>query len=332
MLSLCRAFTLSAFAMSAVSAQLLPRRGTVRTDTVRSQALGVVKQVVTYLPPSYGDSAARDQRYPVAVYLHGAWGSERDWTVQGRMAETLDSLIAIGLPELIVVMPDGDDGWWTTWHSLNDVAACRRTARKEDADTYCVPWPKYDDYVAVDVVRFADSTFRTIGTRASRGIAGLSMGGYGAISIAARYPDRFAAAASHSGVLRPALLTDSTLRTPDGGYVTRDARTPEEIRRAAAGLWTIMEPAFGRDSVSWITRDPARLIAHRVREGVSLPLFFADVGTGDYLLAQSRGFRDALRELGVPLVYAEWPGLHDWPYWRTHLPESVRFLTSHLVR
>jgi enterochelin esterase-like enzyme len=162
------------------------RRGTVRIDTIWSQALGITKQVVVYLPPSYTSAAHASRRYPVAVYLHGSFGSETDWTAQGRMAQTMDSLVLAGMNEMIVVMPDGDDGWWSTWHGLNDVAACRRTPRNENADAYCVPWPKYDDYVVYDVLRHADSHYRTVPARHARAIAGLSMGGYGAISIAAQ--------------------------------------------------------------------------------------------------------------------------------------------------
>ena len=132
------ALALGAHAAQAQSGSTI-RRGTVRTDSIRSQALGVTKKLVVYLPPSYDAGASDARRYPVAIYLHGAWGSENDWTVLGKLAETMDSLVATGMREMIVVMPDGDDGWWTTWHSLNDVAACRRTPRQENADTYCVP-------------------------------------------------------------------------------------------------------------------------------------------------------------------------------------------------
>ncbi len=307
------------------------RRGTVRTDTIWSQALGVKKQLVVYLPPSYADTVAPRRQYPVAVYLHGAWGAETDWTVQGHLDATMDSLVATGMPEMIVVMPDGDDGWWTTWHALNDIAACRRTPRQENADAYCVPWPKYDDYVVHDVLAHTDSLYRTIPRRESRGIAGLSMGGYGAISIAARSPQTFSVAASHSGVLRPALLVDSTAIATGGAMTVRDARTRAELRAVSGGRWSIIEPAFGSDSVSWISRDPTHLIELMLRRGDVVPSLFVDVGTEDGLLAENRSFRDNMAALQVPLLYAEWPGRHDWPYWRAHLPESLRFIAERLV-
>ena len=85
--------------------------------------LGTSKHARVYLPPSY-DAATR--HYPVVYYLHGATGRETDWTVNGRLAETMDSLVAIGMPEMIVVMPDGDDGWYTTWNALGNFSECTR--------------------------------------------------------------------------------------------------------------------------------------------------------------------------------------------------------------
>ncbi len=303
-------------------------RGILRTDTIWSQALGIRKQLVVYLPPSYGLPESATRRYPLAVYLHGAFGSEMDWTVQGRMVQAMDSLVARGMREMIVVMPDGDDGWWTTWHGLNDVAACRRTPRNENADNYCVPWPKYDDYVVHDVLAYTDSLYRTVPQRASRAIAGLSMGGYGAISIAARNPSTFAAAVSHSGVLRPALMADSSTLGSTGAVTMRDARSREELRAASGGRWDRIVPAFGTDSVSWMSRDPSRLIERALRRGDGLPALFVDVGTEDYLLPMSRSFRDNMAALRVPLQYTESSGRHDWAYWRAHLPESLQFIAD----
>ena len=314
-----------------VQAQTAPRHGIVRTDTIWSQALGITKQLVVYLPPSYGDSGKADRRYPLAVYLHGAWGSETDWTAQGHLATTMDSLVAAGMQEMIVAMPDGDDGWWTTWHGLNDVAACRRTARTENADTYCVPWPKYDDYVVHDVIAHTDSAYRTMAQRESRGIAGLSMGGYGAITIAARNPGTFSVAASHSGVLRPALMVDSSTVATTGVPTLRDAHTTEELRAVSGPRAAIIAPAFGMDSVSWMSRDPSLLIERMIRQGDVVPSLFVDVGTEDGLMTMNRSFRDRMRELHVPLLYAEWSGKHDWAYWRAHLPESLQFIAERLA-
>jgi hypothetical protein len=66
-------------------------------------------------------------------------------------------LTATGKPEAIVVMPDGDDSWYTTWNGLIDAAVCRSdTTRREPAASYCVPWPHYDDYIAHDIIAHVD--------------------------------------------------------------------------------------------------------------------------------------------------------------------------------
>lgn len=310
--------------------------GTVRTDTMWAQSLGIRKSLVVYLPPSYSSSPTR--RYPVLVYLHGLTGNERNWIEQGRLAATLDSLAAAGKPEAIVVMPDGDDGWYTTWNQLIDASACRAdTVRKERAESYCVPWPHYDDYIARDVVGYVDSHYRTLGSPESRGIAGLSMGGYGAIALALSYPDVFTAAASHSGVVSPTLLGPNPFVPPG-----RFALDSSGFRISSGSLFKSMSPAFGRDSIGWYARDPARIAARlqaanrdRMQDmGVAAPRFphlMLDCGRDDPYIDQNRALHQKLQRLGVQHRYAEWPGKHDWNYWRAHSAESAMFLLEHIA-
>lgn len=298
-------------------------QGVVRPDTLFSHALGVPKRFLVYLPPSYGGAPTR--RYPVAYYLHGAWGAEDNWITAGHIDRTMDSLIAGGLPEMIVVLPDGDDGWYTTWNALNNTATCRAdTVRREPASTYCVTWPKYDEYIARELVPHVDSAYRTLAQREHRGIAGLSMGGYGAVTLALRYPDLFAAAASHSGVLSPRYAGPEPYAPP-----TRYAATVDTIRRRyPPALWALMPPVFGRDTIGWRARDPAvyarRLVASRARA----PALFVDVGRDDPFLEQNRAFRADLAALGISMKYAEWPGRHDWAYWRLHAVESLAWMAE----
>jgi enterochelin esterase-like enzyme len=298
----------------------------VLVDTLRSQSLGVRKQLVVYLPPSYAAHPAR--RYPVAYYLHGAWGDEWDWARKGRLPQVMDSLVAAGGPEMIVVMPDGDDGWYTTWNTLPSLDACRRdTTRRERAESYCVPWTRYDDYVARDLVAHVDSTYRTMAAREHRAVAGLSMGGYGAVTLALAYPEVWSAAASHSGVLSPAFVGPRPF--PRRGAVrVRYARSAAELDRSWGGLWRLMEPAFGRDTAAWWARDPARRAARLLRERPALmPALFVDVGRGDDLVIDhNRAAHHALTRLGVAHDYREWPGGHDWQYWQAHVGESLQWI------
>lgn len=301
------------------------RPSPLATHSFWSQALGIRKRFVAWLPPSYEHEPAR--RYPVAYYLHGIFGSETDWTRHGNLAATLDSLVAVGMSEMIVVMPDGDDGFYTTWNWLGDYAGCRRTRPPdaEPADTYCVPWPHYDDYIARDLVAHVDRTFRTLAERRHRGIAGLSMGGYGAVTLALSYPDVFSAAASHSGLLAPQ-------RHRRGAIAARPVFDADSLEVAyGRHLWPYLRAAFGRDSAGWFSRDPLRKAEHLVRTRPALmPALYADCGTEDFLLAQNRFFRDGLRALGIALAYTEYPGAHTWQYWSGHAAHSARWLAQQL--
>jgi len=281
---------------------------------------------MVWLPPSYATQPQK--RYPVAYYLHGAQGNETNWLNQGRLAATLDSLVASGAPEMIVVMPDGDDGFYATWNFLGDWPGCRRNRppNAEPADSYCVPWPHYDEYIARDLVAFVDGRYRTMADRRHRGIAGLSMGGYGAIALALSYPDVFASAASHSGVLSP---------SRGGGRTTvpRERFDLDSLRASyAPWLWSIHAPVFGRDSVGWAAREPARLAARlQSRRPELMPALFVDCGKEDFLLTQNREFRDALQASGGQLVYVEHAGAHTWDYWRTHAAESAAWLSARMA-
>jgi S-formylglutathione hydrolase FrmB len=300
--------------------------GHVVADSFWSQALGIRKRFVVYLPPSYNADAGR--RYPVAYYLHGMWGDEWNWVRAGAIDSTLDSLEAAGLPEMILVMPDGDDGWYTTWNNLGNNAECRRSKPPREAETvdsYCVPWPKYDDYIARDLVARIDSVYRTVPSRSARAIAGLSMGGYGAISLALAYPDVFSAAASHSGVVSPLYMGPHPYAAPP-----RYASTEAELRANADNLWFAQVLAFGRDTTGWWPRDPGRRAARYGMDRSRMPALMLDVGVSDKYVDQSRDLHATLERLGVEHSYAEWPGAHDWGYWRLHASESLRWIGSRI--
>ncbi len=306
------------------SAQRPPRSDAVHTDTLWAQSLGVRKSLTVYLPPSYRTSTNR--RYPVLVYLHGLTGNERNWVDSGWLDRTLDSLAGAGRGEAIVVMPDGDDGWYTTWNLLSASPPCGSdTTRRESAATYCVPWTHYDDYIARDIVSHVDARYRTLANGRNRGIAGLSMGGYGAMTLAFAYPEVFAAAASHSGVLSPRLLGPKPFLPP-----AKYARDSVELKRSADWLWPWLTAPFGRDTIGWTARDPGRLAARAQRRfqngGAPLPALYIDCGAQDGFVDQNRDFRATLNRLGVSNQYTEWPGKHDWSYWRAHAVESLDFL------
>jgi S-formylglutathione hydrolase FrmB len=300
------------------------RTGTVHEDVFVSQALGVRKYVAVYLPPSYARDATR--RFPVAYYLHGLSGSETDWLSRAAIDVVADSLFAAGTPEVIVVLPDGDDGWYTNWVDPVPYRACADTTRTESANRYCVQQPNYDDYIARDVVSFIDSHYRTMADRAHRGIGGLSMGGYGAMILSLRHPDVFGAAASHSGVVSAMYSGPKPFAAP-----ARYASTVDELRATATAFWNRYTRFYGSDLERWRAGDPARVAERLKQANQAVPKLFIDCGREDGLVDQNRAFDWELTRLGIAHSYAEWPGAHTWRYWSAHVPESMSWMARQIA-
>jgi len=321
-------FARSYAALAGAALLLAPPRGTVRVERFFAPALGVEKHYVIYLPPSYPSSPGR--RYPVAYYLHGFSGDESDWVSLGSIDVVADSLIAGGTPEMILVMPDGDDGWYTNWEEPPEPydACLVDTLVNRAAPALCVVQAHYEDYIVRDLVRHVDSTYRTVADRRHRGIAGLSMGGFGAATIALEHPDVFSAAASHSGVLSPLYAGPHPFAAPPRYHTSIDS-----VAAGWKGMWAAIAPAFGRTLASWTARDPAQLVRRLAAAGGPMPALFLDVGTHDGLVDQARAFHSELAALGISSTYAEWPGgKHDWKYWHAHAGESMRWLAERIAR
>ena len=172
-----RTVGLAAVLAGIVAAPVVGREGpelpTVEVRTFKSASLGQDRQYSILLPVGY--SAAAPRRYPVLYLLHGKSGDHTDWSKRAPLRE------AVGSTPLIVVMPDGDDGWYLDW-----------------ADGV----HGYEGQIVRDLIPHVDATYRTLAAREGRAVAGLSMGGYGAFVLALRHPDLFVSAASQSGAVR----------------------------------------------------------------------------------------------------------------------------------
>lgn len=162
--------------------------GTIVQDSFTSPALGgATKQFLVYLPPSYFTALGKTRRYPALYLLHGSPGGARDWLSAGKADQSANSLIAARkMAEVILILPDGNGrlGQTSEWGNSFD--------QKQLIETY----------VAVDLVKYIDRTYRTIAAPEYRGIGGLSMGGFGAMNIAAHHPDVFGFVISLGGYYR----------------------------------------------------------------------------------------------------------------------------------
>jgi S-formylglutathione hydrolase FrmB len=299
----------------------------VATEHFHSDALGVDKDVVIYLPRGYDAQPAR--RWPVFYYLHGLGGNETNWVNSGKLDAAADEL---GLAA-IVVMPDGDDDFYVDAPSPIDYDRCMADGAglfmpaQQPHDKTCVRARNYETYLAKDLVGWVDAHYRTIARRDGRAIAGLSMGGFGAMALALRHPDEFAAAASHSGAI--ALLYRGPHPFAPG---KAELYTDASSGGAAVGpIVTWIRGLFGPDLARWKAHDVVEL-ATKLPPG-KVALYF-DCGTEDDFALQDnlQYVHEALTAGHVPHEFFLGPGKHDFAFWAARVPTSLAFLRDHTAR
>ena len=253
----------------------------LREETFHSPALSRTLKYRVLLPQGYDTS---QRRYPVLYLLHGLTGDYTDWTTRTNIAEYTRTL------PLIVVMPDGGNAWYT---NAADGSANFETSLADDL-------PK-------DVV----AKYRTVNSRYGRAIAGLSMGGYGALKLALRRPGAFAVAGSFSGAFG----------------VTVEGRYDRMIEATkATPLATIFGPP-GSDTRK--QNDVLALAAALKAPGA--PYLYIDCGTSDTLVGENREVVAALHKSGVAYEYHEVAGGHSWDYWDRRVREFLDVLMKKLA-
>ena len=157
-------------------------QGRILVDTIRSNAIAgnligdtPNREVFVYTPPNYDRTPNR--RFPVLYLLHGFTSHPREWldgTYQGLdLQKTMDSLWRVDAGEFLVVMPSAGNAMGGTFY-VNSAA-----------------FGKWENFVADELVRFIDARYRTRPDRVSRGLAGQSMGGFGALYLAQKHANVF---------------------------------------------------------------------------------------------------------------------------------------------
>ncbi len=298
-------------------------KGRVETVTWHSNALGVDKHVVVYLPAGYDADPAK--RFPVFYYLNGLGGDETNWVERGHIDAAADALHLAA----ILVMPDGDNNFYVDSALPEDHAACMKDGAGMFIPTQprqwtCVKASKYETYIVDDLVKWTDATYRSIADRKSRAIAGLSMGGFGALELAMRHPDEFAATASHSGV-------DALLYAGPHPYVAGQAQLTEDVAnwgRAVGPMGDWIRGLFGPDIAFWRDHDPASLLGKLVPGQLAI---YLDCGTeDDFLLNDGASYvHDLLLARKIDHAFYLGPGRHSFDFWSQRVGESLAFLRDH---
>ncbi|MEY8847483.1 alpha/beta hydrolase [Psychroserpens sp. XS_ASV72] len=246
-----------------------------------------------YLPENYNSS---EQTYPVLYLLHGFLGNETDWIRIGDLQTTVDKLITSeDIVPMVVIMPDGDD---------------RLYMNKEDGS-----YP-YEDMFITEFIPLIESKYRIKKNKKQRAICGLSMGGSGALRLAFKHHDIFGVSVAFSAGIS----------------------TEEEIANEASETF---EPYFGRISPSVIGKkgkdrlnstiedyDVLHWVKHTNANILKSIQIYFDCGDDDFVTVGNAQLHILLTQKGIPHEYRVKDGSHDWNYWKTALPDGIRFISK----
>jgi S-formylglutathione hydrolase len=201
-----------------------------------------------------------------------------------------------------------------------------------DANFYVDPPGKlgYETYIVRDLVTWIDRRYKTIATREGRAIAGMSMGGYGALALAMRHTETFSAVASHSGIA--ALLYKGPYP-----YDKERVELYTDVRDLSGWYGKLgthgdrLRDLFGTELARWRDYDPVAL-ADKLRPG-RLAIYL-DCGSEDafHLDAGMQLLHDRLLARGIDHAYYYGPGGHDIAFWKERLPRSLEFLRAHVAK
>jgi len=219
-------------------------------------------------------------KFQVLYLLHGAYGDYSDWMRLTSIEKYAQD------HKLAVVMPSASNSFYQNMYRGSD----------------------YMTYILEELPAFVQSIFPVSTRRENTFIAGLSMGGYGAVKMALQKPEQYAACASLSG----AVDFMGIMKAAQSGEIQGPFRWdcifehPDEVQGSEADLFA--------------------LAAKRMKEGARLPRIFQSCGTEDFIYQQNVHARQEFEKLGLDLTYEEHPGIHDWNYWDTHIQRVLDWL------
>ena len=269
---------------------ILVAQGRVDTIAVYSPSMKKTLKAAISFPSGYENG---ESRYPVVYLLHGGSGAFSDWH-QKVTENGIVNQMAEEHKVLIVTPGVGPASYYYDSPLLDSV--------------------RYETYMIQELIPFIDKNYRTLAQKESRAITGLSMGGHGAITLAAKHPTLFIAAGSMSGVMN----IDTDLWKVGEDF--RSLRKKGQIEML--GAINYQGPLFNPYTA-------VGLVDQLKNQKVSLII---DCGVDDFLIETNRQMHSLLMEKKVAHEYIERPGAHTWNYWTEALPVQFFFLSKYLKR
>jgi len=256
--------------------QTTANAASVDTINIYSKVMHINKKAVIILPESYKN---KNNRFPVVYLLHGYSGNYSDWIKKvPELKNYVDEF------QIIIVCPDGNYNSWYVDSPIDSTI-------------------KYNTYIATEVPDFIDSAYSTIASRNFRAIAGLSMGGHGALSIAWKHANFFGAAGSMSGV--------EDLVPWKNKYELKNV----------LGDTISNENLFDHSVINIVKTLPAQI-----------PAIIFDCGDNDPFIQSNRQLHEELLNLKVPHDYIERNGTHNWDYWSNAISYQLMFFHKYFLQ
>lgn len=269
------------------------------------------RDVIVFLPPSY--AAGKTRRYPVLYALHGYSIGAEQWAHEIHVPQTIEGAFAQGAGETVVLLPDS------------------KTVHNGSMYSSSVTTGDFEQFIARDLVTYIDAHYRTIAKRSSRGLAGHSMGGYGATRIGMKHPDVFGSvyimspcclAARAAGPVDPATEKElAAVKT-----AADSAKLPFRLRAqlASAAAWSpnpknpplyldlpVKDGAVQQDVLAkWAANAPLAFIDQYIGNLRQYRAIAIDVGDQDGLRAGAAKLHEILDDYGIPNTFELYKGTH----------------------
>ncbi len=266
---------------------LLHAQGRAECSVVKSQILARSVRYCAFLPPGFDQD--KTKHYPVLYYLHGLGDNEQSLLNLGGwdVVSELRSKGKVG--DFVILAPSGGRTFY-----LNS----------EDGKL------RYEDFFLKEFMPQMEKKYRAVGTRATRGITGVSMGGYGALRTGFKYPDHFAAVSAQMPALIPSLPQDMNSSAPGSPGALLGGVFGSPFNRAY----------FDRNNVFYFARTDSVASLQRMK-------IYFDVGNND-----DYGFQQGATELdrllksrSIPHEFHIYPGRHDAQFVIRHFGEVMQF-------
>ncbi|MBR2628174.1 MAG: esterase family protein [Alistipes sp.] len=285
------ALTLVAFTSSAQNSdqmrQWMRNMSRVEEKTIHSEILNADRNYSVYLPTGYASNT--DKKYPVLYLLHGMNGTNKDWPGRGHLQDVMDQLRAAGeVCEMIVISPDAGgnigEGVWNGYFDMEGWA--------------------YERFFFEEFLPAVEKEYRIKGDKASRAIAGLSMGGGGSTSYAQRHADMFCACYAMSALMH------------------LDAPQAQAPRDEKDKMWHLTKAVNKLSCVDFVNH-----AVDKTKEALRTVAWYVDCGDDDFLFECNMNLVLAMRKAGVPYQLRVRDGGHTWEYWHSALYNALPFVS-----